>query len=102
MGRAAKQKAARRQARTTGVQLEELDYLRLTSARDKIDSVMLRGQAAIRAAVEAADKDVAAARKDFVARLAVVAKRYQFNPNIDHDFDDKRWLLIPRDGGPRT
>lgn len=90
VGRAAKLKQARRQT-AAGVQLDELDYLRLVKARGAIDAAMLDGQRV----VQEAEKKVQAARQAFVAALADAGKKYGFDPRVSHRMDDDACRLIP-------
>lgn len=83
----------------TSIKLGELDYLRLTHARDKVTSALVEGQASVQAAAQAAEKHVQAAREVFVKQLQVTASKYGFDPNVSHRFDDKKRLLIPENGG---
>jgi hypothetical protein len=96
MGRAAKLKAARRTS-GTGVQLEELDYLRLVKARAAIDAAMLDGQRV----VQEAEKRVQAARVSFVTALGVAGKKYGFDPTRPHRMDDDTHRLTPEDDSSR-
>lgn len=77
--------------RDAGIQLDELDYLRLVKARGDVDAAMLNAQKV----VADADKVVRAARQEFIAALGVVAKKYQFDPAVSHRFDDEGFRLFP-------
>lgn len=97
MGRAAKQKAARRSAQpSTGVQLDELDFRRLAAARDKVNNALFAGQQSVQQAAADADKVVTAAREQFVKALGVAQAKYALDPQTDYNFDDDRFLLIPK------
>lgn len=77
------------------IRIGELDYLRLTHARDKVTAALVEGQAAVQAAAKAAEQQVEAARAGFVKQLAATAQKYRFDPNVSHRFDDKKRTLTP-------
>lgn len=80
------------------VRLGELDYLRLTHHRDKVQAALVEGQESVRAAVEAAERVVAVARESFGKQFQSTAAKYRFDPSVSYRFDDKKRLLIPENG----
>lgn len=74
-----------------GVQLDELDYLRLTRARDQLDVALAR-----------AELSVQQARAAFSAALTAAAQKYGFDARTSHRFDDATCRLIPEDEPPQA
>lgn len=85
----------KRQDRRAGIQLEELDYLRLLQARAAVDAALLEGGQTVRDAIAAAEEKVQTARALAMKALAVAGKKYKFDPAISLRFDDARHMLIP-------
>jgi hypothetical protein len=97
MGRAAKLRAVRREAQPDGIQIAEIDYLRLARARDKVNAAVFAGEQAVRAAITHAERPVVAAREEFQAKLNATIAQYKM-PVGDYDWDDERCLLILKKG----